>query len=193
MRASAPAFGGPLSDAPGAAAERRLHLVQGDYHVSGEPGLALTTLLGSCVAACLHDPVARVGGMNHFLLPGAEAGAPREARDPDVVHLMELLVNGLLREGAKRERLEAKLFGGGRAMDCLADDVGARNAAFARRFLAYEGVRIIGGSLGGDKGRRLQFWPATGRARQSLIDRAEIPRGPLRPPRRKDAGAVEFF
>ncbi|WP_395665402.1 chemotaxis protein CheD [Methylocella sp.] len=178
-------------DLAGAAPARRLHLVQGESHVSADPDLALTTLLGSCVAACLHDPLARIGGMNHFLLPGVEAGAPRDALDPDAVHLMELLVNGLLREGAKRERLEAKLFGGGRPLDGLSD-VGARNAGFALRFLAREGVRVVGGSLGGDRGRRLQFWPTSGRARQSFIDRAEVPR-PAPPRRHEAAGAVEFF
>jgi CheD chemotactic sensory transduction len=97
------------------AGERKILIVQGEYHVTGEQDVVLTTLLGSCVAACLRDPGLAIGGMNHFLVPGRdgdlEDGLPREAERYGV-HLMELLVNGLLRLGARRERLEAKLFGG---------------------------------------------------------------------------------
>ena len=93
----------------------------------------LTTLLGSCVAACLRDPVARIGGMNHFLLPGQEAGegAQRSVGETYGVHLMELLVNGLLRRGARRDRLEGKLFGGARTMDGLADMLASASALIA--------------------------------------------------------------
>ena len=84
---------------------QRINIVQGEYHVSGEENLAITTLLGSCVAACINDPVARVGGMNHFLLPGEDSSSPMAARHG--VHLMELLINGLLKLGASRGRLDA--------------------------------------------------------------------------------------
>jgi hypothetical protein len=94
--------------------ERRILVVQGEYQVSEDPSVVLTTLLGSCVAACMRDPGARVGGMNHFLLPGvAEEAHLKDARSYGV-HLMELLVNSLMQRGARRERLEAKLFGGGK-------------------------------------------------------------------------------
>ena len=73
---------------------QRINIVQGEYHVSGNASLAITTLLGSCVAACINDPHARVGGMNHFLLPGEDASSPLEARQG--VLLMEFLINGLL-------------------------------------------------------------------------------------------------
>lgn len=144
----------------------RINIVQGEYHVSSDESLAITTLLGSCVAACLHDPLARVGGMNHFLLPGDEASSPLMARHG--VHLMELLINGLLKMGAARHRLEAKLFGGARTMSALGD-YGAVNAKFAQEFLRREGILITGGSLGGETGRRIQFWPVTGRVRQKLV------------------------
>jgi len=94
--------------------EKRVRVIQGEYRVSDDPDVVLTTILGSCVAACLRDPHARVGGMNHFLLPGrADCPSAQEAERYGV-HLMELLVNGLLQRGAKRQRLEAKLFGGAR-------------------------------------------------------------------------------
>jgi chemotaxis protein CheD len=175
--------------------ERRLHVVQGEQAVSRDPQLCLTTILGSCVAACLHDPVAGVGGMNHFLLPGDKAGASglREG-----VHAMELLVNALLAQGAARGRLQAKLFGGGRMLDGLTD-VGAQNARFAEGFLRAEGIAHVGGSLRGDCARRVQFWPATGRVRQMQLataDRSAFEgerRRPARPAAPVEAGALELF
>ena len=109
---------------------RKVHVIQGEFHVSDEPDLMLTTILGSCVAACVRDPVTGVGGMNHFLLPGEEGGEGLRYG----VQSMELLVNALLRRGARRDRLEVKLFGGARLIDGLTD-VGSQNAAFAERFV----------------------------------------------------------
>lgn len=175
--------------------EYRINLVQGDYHVTDKPEVVLTTLLGSCVAACIRDPHAGVGGMNHFLLPGQEGALARES-ESYCVHLMELLVNGLLKHGARRDRLEAKLFGGARIMEALSD-IGAKNAAFAERFLRYEGINYIGGSLGGEGGRRLQYWPVLGRARQSIFSSEKMP--PLAPVKipheaqSADSGTIEFF
>lgn len=154
--------------------ERRVNIVQGEQHVDNDPSTVLTTLLGSCVAACLWDPTIGLGGMNHFLLPGGpggvKAGTPGSEATRYGVHSMELLVNGLLRKGAQRERLQAKLFGGARMIKGLTD-VGALNAAFAERFLRAENIAIVGGSLRGETGRRIQFWPASGRARQILMGR----------------------
>lgn len=151
---------------------KRINIVQGEYHVSGAADLSITTLLGSCVAACINDPVAQVGGMNHFLLPGEDTSSPLVARHG--VHLMELLINGLLKKGAMRHRLEAKLFGGARTMRGLGD-FGAANASFAQEFLRRESIAIVGSSLGGEAGRRIQFWPATGRVRQKIVQATEDP------------------
>jgi chemotaxis protein CheD len=87
---------------------------------------------------------------------------------------MELLINGLLKKGAMRHRLEAKLFGGARTMRGLGD-YGSANAKFAQDFLKREGIAIVGGSLGGESGRRIQFWPATGRVRQKIVQTTEDP------------------
>lgn len=144
---------------------RRVHVVQGEQFVSDDPSVVLSTLLGSCVAACMRDPQAGVGGINHFLLPG-DGGRADSLRHG--VHAMELLVNALLRHGARRERLEAKLFGGANLMRGLTD-VGAMNAAFAEDFLKREGIAYTGGSLRGERGRRIQYWPVSGRARQVLL------------------------
>jgi chemotaxis protein CheD len=151
--------------------ERRIHVVQGEQHVDANPNAVLTTILGSCVAACMRDPLAGIGGMNHFLLPHGE-GTQSSASINAGVHAMELLVNALLQRGARRERLEAKLFGGARMIAGLTD-IGRRNAEFAETFLQREGISYAGGSLGGSHARRIQYWPGSGRARQFLVERAE--------------------
>ncbi|MFM8748336.1 MAG: chemotaxis protein CheD [Aestuariivirga sp.] len=168
----------------------RINIVQGEYHVSGTADVSITTLLGSCVAACISDPVARVGGMNHFLLPGEDTSSPLVTRHG--VHLMELLINGLLNKGAMRHRLQAKLFGGARTMRGLGD-YGAANIKFAQDFLGREGIAIVGGSLGGDAGRRIQFWPATGRVRQKIVQATEdlLPIPSTAPP--ASGGELELF
>lgn len=175
---------------------RPVHIVQGEQYVTDDSEAVLTTILGSCVAACLRDPVAGIGGMNHFLLPG---GDPRKGDTDSVrygVHAMELLVNALLSSGARRERLEGKLFGGARLITGLTD-VGAMNAAFAEEFLRREGLSYVGGSLRGDSGRRIQFWPVSGRARQVFLpkDTQEVfarERAPAPKPA-VDTGALELF
>ncbi len=175
--------------------DRRRHVVQGEQAVSRDPEVMLTTLLGSCVAACLYDPVAEVGGMNHFLLPG-EAEAAGGLRQG--VHAMELLVNALLKEGALRQRLRAKVFGGASMVERLTD-VGQRNAAFAEAFLRREGIEVAGADLRGEQGRRVQFWPVGGRARQMLMapnDRSAFELERRRPRRIAPAtgdGELELF
>lgn len=143
-----------------------VQITQGETHVTDDPNEVLTTILGSCIAACVRDPVTGVGGMNHFLLPDGDNEDRNDLRYG--VNAMELLINGLLKRGADRRRLEAKLFGGANVVAGISG-VGHRNADFAERFLAEEGIRLIGGDLRGDKPRRVQFWPVTGRARQMAI------------------------
>ena len=99
--------------------EQRVNIVQGEFFVSDDPNVVISTLLGSCVAACLHDPLAGIGGMNHFLLPGQLDHDGNGAAERLGVHLMELLVNGLLKLGAGRDRLQAKIFGGAKTVKGL--------------------------------------------------------------------------
>ena len=131
----------------------------------------VTTLLGSCVAACIRDPVAGVGGMNHFLLPGEEARTHGQDAERYGDYLMELLINGLMQQGAERERLEAKLFGGARMMRGLSD-IGKKNAEFAERYLRHEGISVVGKDLGGERGRRLQYWPSRAARGRAMSRRA---------------------
>lgn len=171
--------------------ERRIHVGQGDHHVTADPCVMLTTILGSCVAMCLRDPEVGVGGMNHFLLPEG-AGAGTDAGRRYGAYAMELLINDVMKAGARRGRLEAKLFGGGRMFDSL-KDVGLANADFAERFLRDEGIPMVGGSLRGTGGRRLHYWPVSGRALQRAVQDSHVPPPspsaiPLVP-----TGAVELF
>lgn len=174
---------------------RRIHIIQGEYHVTDDMEISLATVLGSCVAACIRDPLAGVGGMNHFLLPGDMDRMRSQEVEREMVHMMELLLNGLFKRGAQRSRLEAKLFGGA-SMFAGLTDIGAKNAAFAERFLQHEGVTVIGGSLGGNSGRRIEYWPVSGRARAQLIagnvDRVATPRPPVIKPA-ATTGEVELF
>ena len=130
----------------------RVHVVQGEHALSDNPSEVLLTVLGSCVAACLWDPVAGVGGMNHFLLPGVDAKGGQKGLEGMRygVNAMELLINNLLKRGAARHRLQAKLFGGASVVRGLTD-VGGQNAAFAERYLREEGIAYLGGSLGGQE------------------------------------------
>ena len=173
---------------------KKIHVIQGEQYVTDDPEVMLTTVLGSCVAACLRDPEAGIGGMNHFLLPDSDSSVGGTAVRFGA-HAMELLINDILRRGGRRHRLQAKLFGGGRMFDGLSD-VGEANAAFAERFLRDEGVPVLGGSLRGPQARRVQFWPVSGRALQRFVgDPSQIRNLREVPVRRPpaDEGAVELF
>jgi chemotaxis protein CheD len=133
----------------------------------------LSTVLGSCVSACIRDPVAGVGGMNHFLLP-VEPGAsgPVGLATRFGGHAMETLINELMKRGADRSRLEIKLFGGGKIMQGTID-VGQRNIDFAHEFLRTDGLRIAAQDLGGACPRTVNYEPASGRARVKRLKPVE--------------------
>ena len=170
---------------------KTVHIIQGDHRVSVDPDEMFTTILGSCVAACVRDDRAGVGGMNHFLLPEVDDARERGNAERFGVHLMELLVNALLKHGARRDRMEAKLFGGAKTIvGCT--DVGENNARFAERFLQREGITFIGGCLRGNRGRRLQYWPVTGRARRIFLATPQAIVPPVAMPI-QDHGVVELF
>jgi chemotaxis protein CheD len=173
----------------------RVHIIQGEYYVADDKDVMVTTILGSCVAACIRDPLAGVGGINHFLLPGTHGKSRSGEAERLGVHLMELLVNGLLKHGARRDRLEAKLFGGARTARGH-NDIGKLNVEFAERFLRDEGIANVGGSTGGLRGRRIQYWPVSGRARLILLaETTEIERRPIpaAPAIVSNAGELELF
>jgi len=176
---------------------RRVHVGQGEHHVSGEPDLLLSTILGSCVAACLRDDRIGVGGMNHFLLPESGGGSTDPAAASRYgAHAMELLINAILRAGGRRESMSAKIFGGARMFDDLAN-IGANNAAFAEKFLRDEGIPIVASSLGGRSARRIHYWPSTGKALVRAVEDTEAvekaERKRIREAAQVAGGSVELF
>lgn len=169
---------------------KRIHVNQGEHVASGDTEVCLTAILGSCVSICLYDPAAKVGGMNHFLLP-ENPDSVQDAHGRYGAYLAELLINDLMGLGALKSRLEAKVFGGGKMFQGLRD-VGATNAAFAKKFLMDEGIAILGGSTEGTSARRVEFWPATGRAFQKFVSQAAPPPPPM-PIKELSVGDVELF
>lgn len=140
-------------------------ILPGEYYATGRDML-IVTVLGSCVAACIRDPVTGIGGMNHFMLPhDTQSGAGLVSSSARYgTYAMELLINQIIKLGARRERLEAKLFGGGNVMKGFTvTDVGERNARFAIEYLKLEGIRLVAQDLRDDYPRKVYFFPATGR------------------------------
>lgn len=145
----------------------KTYISQGEHAISGTEDHVIATLLGSCVSACLWDPVMKIGGMNHVLFTDQTKNASGQFGHG--VNGMELLINGLLQQGADRRRLRAKVFGGASMIQGLTD-AGERNGSFVIAFLANEGIAHVGGDIGGELARRLEFWPQTGRARMKLVN-----------------------
>ncbi|WP_421762252.1 chemotaxis protein CheD [Devosia sp.] len=145
---------------------------QGDCLVSNELDLTFSTVLGSCISACVRDRVANVGGMNHFLL-AEQSGSSKDRYGASARYgafAMEQLINKVLTRGTgKKSNLEIKVFGGGKINAAL-DDVGAKNIEFVREFLANEGYQMSGEDLGGNYARRVMFKPVTGRAFCKRLD-----------------------
>ncbi|EHQ51724.1 chemoreceptor glutamine deamidase CheD [Ectothiorhodospira sp. PHS-1] len=140
-------------------------VLPGEYYVS-EPGLLMVTVLGSCVGACIRDRVSGIGGMNHFMLPDdrreedSRVGSAMRYGD----YAMEILINELLKKGARRANLEAKLFGGGNVIAGFTQNVvGERNARFAVNYLKTEGIPVVAKDLMGNLPRKVYFFPADGR------------------------------
>jgi len=140
---------------------RAIKLLPADLVVSSDD-IAIVTVLGSCVSACLRDATAGVGGMNHFMLPASQGidGVPARYGS----HAMELLINALLKAGARRERLEAKVFGGGNVLKGFTSNpVGTRNGQFVVDYLRTEGINLLAKDLYGIHPRKVWFFPLSGR------------------------------
>jgi chemotaxis protein CheD len=137
----------------------------GEHHVTSEPNETISTVLGSCIAACIRDPVAGVGGLNHFMLPtsidGVWGKASASLRYGNFA--MERLINDILARGGMRSRFEIKLFGGAR----LGSDhgrIGERNARYVEAYLNAEGMAPVVRQMGGTRARRIVYHPIDGRA-----------------------------
>jgi chemotaxis protein CheD len=148
------------------------YISQGEFIVDSAPDVTISTILGSCIAACIWDPVAKIGGMNHFLLPDGPYSA-KSGLSSFGANAMELLINTLICSGAQKDRLRAKVFGGAEMYRGLTD-VGNRNGEFVLKYLERENIFCEAKSLGGSRARRIEFNPASGRARQKLVEDARV-------------------
>ncbi|NRP12145.1 Chemoreceptor glutamine deamidase CheD [Aliiroseovarius sp. xm-m-379] len=146
----------------------RTYISQGEFAIEKGPDAVISTLLGSCVSACLWDESSEIGGMNHVLFCDDTQNA--EEVFGHGVNGMELLINGMIHMGARRNNMKAKVFGGAQMIAGLSD-AGVRNGEFVISFLKKENIPYVGGDLGGNKARRLDFWPGTGCVRQKMVAR----------------------
>ena len=140
-------------------------ILPGEYYYTGK-NMLIVTVLGSCVSACIRDRVSGLGGMNHFMLPdgGGDGGSPVSASMRYGSFAMEVLINDLLKAGARRENLEAKVFGGGAVLrGFTAMNVGERNAAFVTQFLKTERIPVLASDLNDIYPRKVYFFPKTGK------------------------------
>lgn len=175
-------------------------ILPGEYFVSDQDML-LVTVLGSCVAACIRDTRSGLGGMNHFLLPEDTSDNPVGTSARYGTYAMEILINHLLKLGARRNSLEAKVFGGGAVLSSLmGSQVGARNAEFVLNYLQTEKIPVVAKDLLDSYPRKVYFFPATGRVlvkklhrvhNQTLFTREQEYRSRLG--RAKVEGEIELF
>lgn len=139
---------------------QKIQVLGGETFATAEANIVFTTVLGPCVSVCLFDPVLKVGGMNHFLLPsGGTLQSVGRNRFADVA--MQTLLNDLISLGGSPWRMQAQLFGGKYA-HLHNTDIGAENAKAAKRFLLDNSIRLVASDLGGDVARWVTFNPTTG-------------------------------
>lgn len=179
-------------------------VLPGEYYASKDD-IMISTLLGSCVAACVYDDVAKVGGMNHFLLPGEIGG------DADImsssgrygVYAMELLINHLMKLGAKRERLKAKVFGGASVIKGMTlSNVGQRNVEFILTYLQQENIPVCASSVLDVSPRKVNFFPQTGKAfvrqladiyQSEVVEQEKRYEGKAKEEASHSGGDIDFF
>lgn len=147
-----------------------VRVLPGDYYTTSAKDEMIVTVLGSCVAACIRNPRTGFGGMNHFMLPESNSGdwngvsaALRYGN-----YAMEALINEVLKSGCARHDLEIKLFGGAN-LNAGPTMVGKKNADFAMHYLKVEGLRLVAHDLGGAYGRRIHYFPATGKVQRMFL------------------------
>ncbi|MCF6302135.1 MAG: hypothetical protein L3J13_02855 [Devosiaceae bacterium] len=152
--------------------EKVVTVHQGECEVFSDQRVTLSTVLGSCISACIRDTEAGVGGMNHFLL-AEQSGAAKDRFGASARYgafAMEQLINSVLSQGSgRKENLVIKVFGGGNINTSL-NDIGAANVEFVRRFLRGEGYKISSEDLGGNFARRVMFKPVSGRVFVKRLD-----------------------
>ncbi|WP_404360334.1 chemoreceptor glutamine deamidase CheD [Methylotuvimicrobium sp. KM1] len=149
-------------------------LLPGEYYVTNENEM-ITTVLGSCISACIRDSVLGIGGMNHFMLPETSTEQAKSAGYSLLGsatrygnYAMEHLINTILASGGKRKNLEVKVFGGGKIIPSLSD-VGLRNIGFVLDYIDTEALNLLAQDLGDIYPRKVNFYPKTGKVRMKKI------------------------
>ncbi|GMV51896.1 MAG: chemoreceptor glutamine deamidase CheD [Nitrospira sp. OLB3] len=148
-------------------------ILPGEFFVSREP-MVVYTVLGSCISACIRDPIAQVGGMNHFMLPAPKVHQSGDSWGGESTRYgsfaMEQLINGILKRGGMKNRLEVKLFGAGRIYEGNID-VGARNIEWVLQYLKLEGYSLAKSDLGDVYPRKVYYFTDSGRVLLKKIER----------------------
>ncbi len=141
-------------------------LLPGEYYYT-DKNMLIVTVLGSCVSACIRDKITGIGGMNHFMLPDVGVSDVNNPVSPSMrygTYAMETLIDDLLKAGAKRQNLEAKVFGGGNVLKGFSQmNVGERNAKFVRHYLRTQHMPVIAEDLNDIYPRKVYFFPKTGK------------------------------
>jgi chemotaxis receptor (MCP) glutamine deamidase CheD len=169
--------------------EMTIHI--GGVHASAEP-VIIRTLLGSCIAVCLWDRARNIGGMNHFLLPSGDSLEGDPGRFG--VHAMDRLIGAMMKLGADRRQLVAKVFGGAHVLDIAESDTGVpqRNIAFIRDFLEYDRIPVAAEDVGGHQPRDVRFYTATHRVRVRRVGAARAQTRLVRAEHRAEVAAPAF-
>lgn len=149
-------------------------ILPGEYYVTKENEL-ITTVLGSCISACIRDKESGIGGMNHFMLPETNAGKLKSGNEAVIGnatrygnYAMEHLINTIITNGGKRRNLEVKVFGGGKIVPTLSD-VGRKNIEFILEYIDAEGLSLLSQDLGDIYPRKVIYFPKTGKVKMKKI------------------------
>jgi len=179
-------------------------VLPGDFKVTTEPNEVISTLLGSCIAACIRCTKTGYGGLNHFLLPSVKG---RNIQDDTQAmrygdYAMEVLIGAILRSGGSRNNLEAKIFGGANMFTtCASKTVGGSNIQFVLDFINAEGIALIAEDIGGTTGRKIYFHPASGKVKvqrlhkekEADVKEFETKYGHNLDNKDTDSGTIELF
>jgi chemotaxis protein CheD len=176
-----------------------IRILPGEYYVTRDDEV-ISTVLGSCISACIRDRVAHCGGMNHFMLPVAGEFSKTDGLDTRFgTYAMERMINDLLKIGARKENLEVKVFGAGKVVASMTTtDIGKRNADFVRTFLRKENLATATEDMGGPWARKVHYFPDSGRVMLKRIENqsaGDIFSRELAPTARQVpvSGSVELF
>jgi chemotaxis protein CheD len=167
--------------------KRYIHeIFAGDYYATKEQNVVFSTILGSCISVCLKDRITGIAGMNHFMLPGkSRTGKTVPGGDARYgINSMEMLIESMLKIGAKKSALEAKVFGGGQLYEMVLNNIAGMNIDFITAYLDIKKIPVLASSVGGRHGRKLFFFSDTFTVYVKQINLTEIPADALQQEKR---------